>query len=250
MPKLSVGIVGMGNFGPVLAKLFARPSSNIEFEIKLFSSRVAPDYVQYYPLVEVVNCDLVFPTVPISSLQSWLKEIVPMLQLGENSPLFCDICSVKQMPTSWFLNTLPERVDVASTHPLFGPTSTKSGTEFAGLRWVSFPSRVRNRLKYEQLLEFLREQELNVLDLSPELHDQYIARTQAFGFLVGRIGIEMGIERTPVDTKWFEHLFLNQESVSQDTEQLFLDMFRYNPEAVKMLDQFASALDKLKSKIK
>ena len=86
-----------------------------------------------------------------------------------------------------------------------------------------------------EVLSFLEEQEIEIIPLSAEQHDQKMARSQAVAFLFGKIGLELGLERNGIDTPGYEHLLANQEMVAGDSEQLFEDMFAYNRFAREMI---------------
>jgi prephenate dehydrogenase len=93
--------------------------------------------------------------------------------------------------------------------------------------------------------EFLRKEGLKVIDLKPSEHDRQIARSQAYGFLLGKIGNDLNISHTQVDTPWFELVLKNQNMVAADTDQLFHDMFAYNAEARKLLSEFKQLINSI-----
>jgi prephenate dehydrogenase len=245
--KYTVGIIGYGNFGRTLEALLRRDSDL--FEIKIFSRGEDVDNQKFYDLADTINSDLVFPCVPISVFEDWLQEKASLFEARKSDVAVVEVCSVNKLPSEWMQEYLPESVDLISSHPLFGPSSSKGGTEFESLKFVVHPLRVSNQEKLSDFQNFLEGQGLEFFDLSPEEHDRQIARSQAYGFILGKIGNDLGIQSTQVDTPWFELILKNQNMVAADTDQLFHDMFAYNPEAEKLLKEMNQLTTKFIKKL-
>lgn len=245
MKHISIGIIGTGRFASVLRKLFA---PNRQFVIKQSSRSKIVDRKIIFPFEEVANCDIVFPTVPISTLSKVLQQCTAVLA-KENNPLFVSICSVMEQPAKWMKNILPKHVDIVVTHPVFGPQSTKQGTMFSELPIVWHLVQIRHKARIEVLEAFLKHRNLKVIRMIPKKHDQMIARSQAISFLFGKVGIALKLQETMLDTKGFTAILQNQAIVASDSQQLFLDIFRHNPAARNMLKQVKKILNGISTEI-
>lgn len=245
MKHISIGIIGTGRFASVLCKLFANEK---QFVIRQSSRSKKIDKKIIFPLNEVVNCDIVFPAVPISTLSKVLQQCVTVLA-KENKPLFVSICSVMEQSEKWMRKILPKHVDMVVTHPIFGPQSTKQGTIFSGLPIVWHPVRIRHRDRVEILETFLKHRGLKVIRMTSKKHDEIMARSQAISFLFGKIGIALKFRSSMLDTKGFTVILQNQAIVANDSNQLFLDIFRHNPGAQNMLKRVKKTLNEISTEI-
>ncbi len=142
---------------------------------------------------------------------------------------------------------LPKNVSILATHPIWGPDS--AATNLKGLTTVFCPVRLpaKQLAAIKQGLEKIGQK---VVILSPEAHDQFLARSQAVSHLYGRINQKLKLKSTPIDTQGFKQLLAVQPIVVNDSWQLFADMFRFNPFAQKMFQQVKQALDQIEARIK
>ena len=227
--KPTIGIISTGRFATVLKKLFSRTD---EFSVLQSSRRKPVDGRTIFPLSQVLACDIIFLCIPISSLEQFLRNHGNEIRTDS---LVVDVCSVKQLPVKWMETLLPSTVDILATHPVFGPFSTQNGSVFTSLPWTIWPVRISNQPRVEALLSFLRSQSLRLIPMDPKTHDHIMANSQAVAFLFGTIGVQLGLKAGPLDTKGFSLILQNQRSVQEDSKQLFLDMFHFNPEARTMI---------------
>ncbi|MEK7458267.1 MAG: prephenate dehydrogenase/arogenate dehydrogenase family protein [Patescibacteria group bacterium] len=246
MKHISIGIIGTGRFASVLRKLF---SSDMQFVLKQSSRSKIVDRKVIFPFEDVVNCDIVFPAVPISDLPKVLQRCVLVLS-KESNPLFVSICSVMEQPEKWMKKILPKHVDIVVTHPVFGPQSTKQGTIFSGLPIAWHPVRIRHKARIEVLETFLQHRGLNVLRITPKEHDRIMARSQAVSFLFGKIGIALKLQSTMLDTKGFTAILQNQAIVENDSHELFLNIFQYNRHTQQILVKTQHIFTEISKEIK
>ena len=159
-----------------------------------------------------------------------------------------DLCSVKVHPVKSMQDNLPEHISIIATHPMFGPDSYKINKGLIGLTMVIW--NISATTKDFDLLElFWQKLKLNAIRLSPEKHDQSMAKSLGFSYLVGKINNQLGITKTPIDTYDFKLLLEHAHIIASDNDQLFLDMQKYNPYAKKVRDKFLSACTKLIKKL-
>lgn len=238
MKTYTVGIIGNGRFGDLVYKTLDRYSD--QFIPKIFSKRETPDNEKFFSIEETCKCDIVIPTVPISRFEDQVKAISPLLK---GKSLVVDVCSVNVHPEKVLLDTLPENIDILSTHPMFGPDSTKDATTYKDLKFVFHKTRVRDEAKVSEFLEFWKKLGCEMIEMTPDEHDKQAAYTHAYAFLIGKIGMKMGVRKNQISTKGFElGILYNQEAVENDTGQLFEDMMEYNPYAREMRGEFNRVL--------
>ncbi len=211
MKPTTIGIVGTGRMATVLSVLCKR---NPSYVIKQASSTKSIDMQTIYPLTEVLESDIVFLAIPISSFKQFINKIAS--QLENSQGIFIDICSVKVNPAKWMKTILPNRIDCVASHPIFGPQSTKNGTFFEGLPWIFSPIRVQDTTRFDSLITFLKNQKIEIHMMSPREHDQLMSTSQAISFLFGTIGKELGLKQGKFDTKGFSCILQNQHIVEGD----------------------------------
>lgn len=214
----------MGRFGALLSQIL---TNNFK-DIKLVDS--------------VEEADVVFPCVPIRAFEEVIKDISPKLKKGA---LVIDVCSVKVYPVRIMKKYLKD-VEIIATHPLFGPDSAKEGLENLQIMMfnVSASGKAFNKFK-----KYCRGLKLNVLEMTPEEHDRYMAYSQAYTHFVGRIGQELKLKKTPIDTIGFQQTLKIQQYVVNDSEELFVDMHKFNPYSARMRKEFIDSAMKLDRKI-
>jgi prephenate dehydrogenase len=87
-----------------------------------------------------------------------------------------------------------------------------------------------------------------VLKLSSDEHDRLIAETLFLTHLIGQTVHKAGFERTSVDTLSFGFLMNAVESVAHD-ENLFHDVFTFNPYCKDVLTRFEEAKHRVLSSL-
>ena len=106
----SVGIIGFGRFGKVLANILQRG-----FAIKAYDPKPAGPFpgVQFLDLDTVLNEKVVFIAVPIRHFESVIADISTKLK---KETTLIDVCSVKSYPVNIMLKILPDHIAVSYTH--------------------------------------------------------------------------------------------------------------------------------------
>ncbi|MCA9386690.1 prephenate dehydrogenase/arogenate dehydrogenase family protein [Candidatus Dojkabacteria bacterium] len=245
--KYKVGIIGNGRFGDNLYKTFERNKDKVDLEpfiysrsIDLNSKSEIINSKRFVSLKEICSYDIIIPTVPISVFE---KQILEIKDLIPETSLVVDVCSVSIHPAKVMQDNL--NCDLLSTHPMFGPDSTKDATFFDGLKFIHHSLRIKNEQRVKDFLGFWKDLGCELIELTPEEHDKQAAYTHAYAFLIGKIGIMLEVRRNDISTKGFEGVLYNQEAVENDTGQLFNDMLTYNPFAKEMFEKFGSAYTKI-----
>ena len=230
----TVAIVGFGRFGQFLAETLL---THTTLDILVVSRRplsVENTRIQQIELTELGRAEIVFPTVAISAFADVIEAICPHLH---HQALVIDMCSVKEHPVEVMRASLPTTVQIIACHPMFGPDSVRKNHGVAGLPIMLWPERCE-KTRFAQIKEFCQRLQLNIVEISPTKHDEYAAYSQAYAFLIGKIGEEMQLSTSPLDTWWYSVLREQAEAVANDDPQLFLDIERYNRFAGLMRQRF------------
>lgn len=230
----TVGIVGYGAFGAFAHKLLMRFAP--EIQVRIHSSRHAPDGKLFFSLEDTASSDAVMLAVPIHAYEDVLAQILP--HLGTES-VIVDIATVK-LHTLEILKRLALNRRYLATHPMFGPESyAKQGEDVTGLRIV-IAEHTLGQQDYATLITALRTLGFSVVEMTADAHDEHLAETLFLTHFLGQTISRAGFDRTEIDTVSFGFLMNAVESVKHD-EALFLDVYRYNPHCKAALEKFGIA---------
>ncbi|MDJ0784321.1 MAG: prephenate dehydrogenase/arogenate dehydrogenase family protein [Desulfosarcinaceae bacterium] len=231
-----IGIIGFGRFGELAARYLARDVRVVVFDRGGKTERIRAVGALPADLETTCRQEMVLLSVPISYMQTQLKTIAPLLKPGT---VVIDVCSVKVNPVKWMTALLPSDVEILPTHPMFGPDS--AADTLAGAKIVLCRDRI-SPANYARAEKWLREQELVVIETTPEAHDRQIAVTLALTHFLGRSLSAYGAENLEIDTEGYKRLMHILEVVENDTWQLFQDMHHYNPFADEERTRFMDAM--------
>lgn len=230
----SIGIIGHGAFGAFLETLARRflPQT----QVRVSSSRHAPDGVRFFSFEDVCACDVVALAAPISRFEEVLARVLP---LAPKSTVLVDVATVKSHTAGALRRLAGDRPFIA-THPMFGPESyAKLGGEVTGLRIVLSDHTLSSET-FATVKQFLSAAGLNVVEMEADEHDRRLAETLFLTHFIGQMVARGGFARTDIDTVSFGFLMQAVESVKHDTA-LFEDVFRYNPYCAAVLDRLENA---------
>ena len=221
MKKGGVGLIGYGRFGRLAASYCAR-----EAEVHVYDPRVrvrGGGGIRRATLAEAASQPVVVLAVPISELRGVLRSIRTLVRPGG---LVVDVCSVKVFPLGWMNRILPPSVSIVGMHPLFGPDSDTG--MLRGQRVVVSPS--RNGARWMGRIRALaRSHGVRLHVMTPAAHDRLMAETLLLTQYIGRLPRGAGIPERAWSTASYGHLRLIVRTALRDSEQLFVDMWRYNP---------------------
>lgn len=119
------------------------------------------------------KCNVIIVATPMEVFENVIKDIAPHIQ--ENAFL-TDICSLKSTQVKCMLNHT--NCSVAGTHPLFGPYESY----MKRLRVALCPG--RGDIWFHWWESFLKENGAFTINLSPEMHDKYMAVIQALNHMI------------------------------------------------------------------
>lgn len=237
-----VGVIGFGRFGALLANLLSSDFQPVVTDERDLSGQAQSLGYPWASLETVMQQETVFLAVPISRMESLLKQISPLSRTGQ---LIIDVASVKTRIRDWMVSELPPEVQILNTHPMFGPDSYKRDRD---LRMVFCPTRI-NSEKEKTWRGAFESWGCRLIDLEVEEHDRLAARSQGITHFVGRVMKGMNIQPTVVDTHGFRQVHHVVEQTCQDTEELFHDLQFYNPFTPQMLTDFSRSVHAVKARV-
>ncbi len=243
LPALKLGVIGHGHFGSLLSHTFNTYWR--QCEIMVYAPEKQPDLQSYFPFEQVCQADWLFLCVPISQMTEILQQIKPYL--SEETTVI-DVCSVKVYAVEQMRSILGDDVRMIASHPMFGPQSTKQGTDYYGLNLVAY-NMSAPAFVYDVFVQFWKNMGVQVVELTPEEHDRYAAYSINYNHLMGRIGEAIGIQSTPIDTQGFRVIYDALQYVTSDTWELFRDMQVSNPFANEMREKVLHAVQHIESRL-
>lgn len=252
--KLTIAVVGFGNFGQFLGKTFAKQGHRVvgcsRGDYGEAARAIGCEYVRDANALLDTDPDVVVLCTSIMSLSAVLCRF-PVDRLAGR--LVCDVLSVKMYPKGLLLEVLPESADIVCTHPMFGPESAKES--WAGLPFVYDVARLNKQTveqstaRCEAFLNIWRAERCTMVPMPCQVHDEYAAATQFITHTTGRMLAELNVESTPINTRGYESLLGVVDNTNKDSFDLYYGLYRYNPSARAVLDQMETAIQSLRSKL-
>ena len=237
--KESVGIIGLGRFGRVLANILSD-----DYRVRAVEPNPQNDVfgVELVDWNTVLQEQTIFVAVPIHSFKAVIHQLANDLT---QDVTIIDVCSVKVYPATVMKEHLSERVGIIATHPLFGPDSINSNE---GLKIMMHNTReVYNQ--YAKWKTYFQSKAIRVVEMSPEQHDRTAAKTQGITHFIGRVLRDAGINSTDIDTLGFHELVQVIDQTCNDSWELFMDLQNYNPYTLSVIQQLETSINVIRSKI-
>ena len=104
--------------------------------------------------------------------------------------------------------------------------------------------------QYDFWKKFFSDQNIKILEMTPDMHDRLAAKTQGVTHFLGRTLKEFGIQKTNLDTQGFRDLIDLVEQTCNDTWELYADLQTYNPYTEEMIDSLKISVDVLEKQLK
>lgn len=221
---MKFGIIGLGKFGTLLKDL-------LEEQGHAVVAAVDHSGVDYDVLS---NTDFIFPCVPISALESVLKNLKPRLV---GSEVLIDVCSIKSYPQTLYKSILPNS-EVILTHPNFGPESYRlNNNSSEKLNWIVWNESC-NLEHWNEFQALLRQLKVKVVEIDPETHDKVIGLPHFTSMIVGQVLRNLELQKTDFQAASTKRMFEMIQGVGDDW-QILSDMYKYN----KYCKEFANKLN-------
>jgi len=229
--KETVGIIGLGRFGQLLADIFASDFKVVSFDPKGEGK-----------LEDVLKAKTIFICAPIREFEKIITDIAK--KVAPDTTII-DTCSVKLYPVAIMEQHLPKTVGIIATHPLFGPDSIENGhTLKVMMHSVRDPQNV-----YTQWSDFFSHKQISVIEMTPDEHDKLAAWTQGLTHFIGRALQGIHAKSTPIDTAGFAALLKVMEQTCNDTPELFADIQIYNPYTPDAISEFLQISTDIEEKL-
>lgn len=225
---MTVGIIGLGRFGKLIANYMKRYFKVYGYDIK----KKNISGVEFCMLEEAASKEIVIVAVPIRNFEKVIKNISTLVK---PDALICDVCSVKEKPIKWMKKYLPRDVSILATHPLFGPDSFLKNSGENSI--IIYPVRI-NRNFYKIIKKELKKFGFNIHEMNPIEHDKLMAQTQLLLHLIARIMNPVGKNKENLTTKNYRKIMEIFSVIYKDSHELFSDMVVYNRFARSVLDEF------------
>lgn len=239
----SLSIIGVGAFGEFSIKHLAP-----YFDLHLYDeyrdlSNIAETYnVAVVDFEKAAQSDVIVLAVPVQAMADTVERIKPYLREGQ---LVIDIASVKCKPVEALDKILPDNVDIVATHPIFGPQSGKFGIAEQNIVLMNVRG---NRL--ECVKRFLQENlHLNVIESSPEEHDQQMAYVQGLTHMIARIFKNMDVPEINQASKTYRLLEEMVNLIKNDSDDLFKAIQTDNPYVSDVKAKFFQSVKELEESL-
>ncbi len=242
IPAKTVAVIGFGRFGRLWASML-RDDCELVVHDAAPETRERASELGFTPasVRDALASEVVFYCVPISAFETTLQEHLPYFAEQTGPRTLIDTLSVKVHAREVFDRHLPPTFQAMLTHPMFGPDSVAVG----GLAGQPI---VLDRYRMHEEAFVLWEQYfvgkgLDVVVMSADEHDRLAAESQGVTHFVGRTLELFGFAPTSIDTLGTKTLHEITAQVTNDTEQLFIDLQTRNPYTSAMRVRLSHAQD-------
>ena len=112
MNKKSISIIGLGNFGTLMASVLSKKFDVVVHHYKNtdeIKRKAKLAGVRLVSLDEAAQSDIVLLTVPISKTEEMIKTISKKMNPGA---ILMDACSVKVLPCQWLKEHSPKNIQI------------------------------------------------------------------------------------------------------------------------------------------
>jgi len=219
-----VALLGYGRFGRAFGQLL----SEAEIPYRALDPQVEiPLEHRATNLPELLsNAQIVVFAVPMAQLHAALEQARPHLTASQ---LVLDVVSVKVKPVETLAAVLGKEIPWVGTHPLFGPVSLSRAER--PMRVVICPNPLHPEMT-AKVRAFFERLECEVIEQTPDQHDQVMAQTHALTFFLARGMIEAGAgQNVPFAPPSFQGMARTIETVRSDAFHLFAAIQGENPYA-------------------
>ncbi|MCL4221981.1 MAG: prephenate dehydrogenase/arogenate dehydrogenase family protein [Phycisphaerales bacterium] len=240
-----VGLLGFGAFGRLAAQHLAPHCDLLVHDPVADRADIRSVGASPCSCDEAATCDVCVLAVPMQAMETVCRQLAP--HMGERT-LVADVGSIKTGPVQTMLRTLPPRVELLGTHPLFGP-QTVGEVGLPGQTIALCPVRLSDE-RLRQAREFLGNTlGLHVIETTPDEHDRQMALVQVVTHLVGHAASEMNLPELPLATLAYKRLLQMKHNVERDSEELFEAIQTLNPYAADVRRRFVEAVCSLNDRV-
>ncbi len=237
MKQPTLGIIGFGQMGQLMAQLF-QPY----FSISIYDTQPpAQCAFAISTLEDMAHMDYIMLAVPVQAVTDVCQQLSPYIQ---PHTLVFDIGSVKEVPAKAMQAALPAGQPILPLHPLFGPQSyARDGLAGAPLVWCDkAPLTPATQYLWDVFETHLR---LKIHTMTPTTHDQHMAYVMGLTHLIGFTLNRMTLPTLALETASYTHLRQLRDLLSQDSQELFAAIQTLNPYAADVTTTFKQEMAQL-----
>jgi prephenate dehydrogenase len=242
------GVIGYGHFGQFLARSLAEHGKVLVTDVDESRLSADVDGVRAASIEEVAQADVVIIAVPYGSFEPVVRELRG--HLGRDT-IVMDVVSTKERATHVLETLLAEHPNVLASHPLFGPPSMER-IEPGQRLVVTYQKGPRAAA----LRAFLASGDggfgLQILERTPEEHDEAMAYMQALPFFIARAlnALDLPHDEDVLSIPSYQKLASIAEIEKHHTDEMFDTSQRANPYAEHVRTRFLEALQDLDTQIR
>ncbi len=243
--NIEFAVIGAGRFGTFWGKHLSKLYPTFFYDQDKEREKEIERFASWRSLDECLQKKFIFLTIPIGKLEEFLKDNRDKFQPGS---VLIDCASVKGPVMHWFEAYLPEDIFYVASHPLFGPDSAR--VRLRDHLMVLIPGQVPFG-EYRFLVQLLTEEfGLQVYNMTAEEHDELMAFNLNLVHHLGRALHDLGISRLPLMMSGLQKLDQIVNVVMNDTQELFFDFNKYNPNASGVLLKWEESFNKISKSIR
>jgi len=237
----TIGILGLGRFGAFAASHFAK---NPAFNIIGHDVRTGVEVpgLKAVDFAQVVAADVLILAFPLKAYPQLLPRIAGAVR---PETLIVDVCSIKLRPTQYFKEYLAAHSNILLTHPLFGPQSAAHSTKGHTL----IVTKARGDRAERALAYCSRILGLDVQTMTPEAHDQLMARIHVLTFFVARGLGNMQLKKVPFMTPSYKMITDLVDFNSLHSDELFKTIQEGNPYSKEVRAEFIRSLEAIQKEL-
>jgi prephenate dehydrogenase len=120
---------------------------------------------------------------------------------------------------------LPKDVFILGSHPLFGPDSANHSLK--GREIIFCPVRIPPSV-FRKISSALVKEGIGIHTMKPAEHDRFMASTLFLTQFIGRGLLKLPLPSANHSTQNFAYLAQIISTARNDSQELFMDMYRYN----------------------
>ena len=242
-----------------MTKNLHAPISNGNLSLWQFFSRAQSKEaqtlgVEYYPLFDMgeflATSDIIIIAVPMIDFEDVVLTLPAERLRGK---LVVEVCPLSAHPKAVLLRHFGPEVDILSTHPLFGPSSSRTDP-YASPSWDGRPLvyekvRIIDAKRCDNFLSIFEEARCQLVEMTAEQHDASTADAEFVTHLTGRLLDPQLLPPTPVTSKEYAALCDVADMTSGDSFDLFFGMFKFNERAKDHLNKMRDNLARVERQL-
>ncbi len=237
----TIGIVGQGAFGQLLAELFA---PHVKVSVFDADNTITSPGIKSASIDEVATAQVVIIATGLDGIETVCGQLASLVT---PETIVMDVCSVKVRPTEILHRVLGGKCRLLATHPLFGPQSVSENGGTRGHKIMWHPISGDDFSEIEQF--FADVLGVEILKMTPEAHDKEMAWVHGLTFFVGRALMNMSPPHSKLATHYYQKLLDLVDLEQKHSIALFNTIQRGNPYAEEIRQQYLASAQLLESTI-